>query len=77
MSAVPPRPPLVLYGSRTAWLQAWRRGEYQRLALIFWDASDDYRRYVVERWVPAADIVEIEGENYARVPRLHTPLSDS
>ncbi|MDP9866403.1 MULTISPECIES: hypothetical protein [Streptosporangium] len=73
---VPPRSPLVVYGSRAAWLRAWRRGEARWLALIYWDEADGYRRHVAERWVAADDITKIDGEDYSHIPVLHTPVSD-
>ncbi|MEV8639384.1 hypothetical protein AB0395_47805 [Streptosporangium sp. NPDC051023] len=75
--AVPPRPPLVLYGSRMVWLQAWRRGETQWMASIFYAEDDGNRRYVVERWALAEEIIRVPGEDYNHVPRLHTPLSEA
>lgn len=46
------------------------------MALVFYAEDDGNQRYVVERWALAEEITKIDGENYAHVPRLHTPLSD-
>ncbi|MER7213195.1 hypothetical protein ABT340_39545 [Streptosporangium sp. NPDC000239] len=73
MSTVPPRPPLVWYGSRLAWLQVWRRGEVHWMALVFYAENDGNRPYVVERWATADEITKIDGENYTRVPRVISP----
>lgn len=70
-SGLPPRPPLVLFRNREAWLRARRRTDLGTwLALIFWTAMIGTERQVMERWVPYADIASIDGEDYSAVPTL-------
>ncbi|MEV4246977.1 hypothetical protein AB0J63_26635 [Streptosporangium canum] len=75
-ATVPPRPPLVMLDSRMAWLRAWRKGEAQWMALVFYAEDDGHRRYVVERWVTKDQVAKVDGENYSAVPILRTPVSD-
>ncbi|WP_433237777.1 hypothetical protein ACQPYK_29575 [Streptosporangium sp. CA-135522] len=58
------------------WLRAWRKGEVQWLALIFWAEDDGHRRYAVERWVTRDQVAQVDGEDYSHIPVLKTPVSD-
>jgi len=70
-SGLPPRPPLVVFRDRVAWVRARRYTDLGSwLALIYWDSMVGPNRYVTEQWVPLADIAQIPGEDYSKVPTL-------
>ena len=70
-SGLPPRPPLVVFRDRVAWLRARRRTDTGVwLALIFWTTMIGTDHQVMERWVPYPDIASVPGEDYSKVPTL-------
>ncbi|MEV4383929.1 hypothetical protein [Streptosporangium sp. NPDC049644] len=70
-SGLPPRPPLVVFRGRVAWVRARRQTDLGAwLALVYWDTMIGPERLVNEQWVPLADIARIPGENYDSVPTL-------
>ncbi|MFI6510105.1 hypothetical protein ACIBCT_21075 [Streptosporangium sp. NPDC050855] len=70
-SSLPPRPPLVVFRDRRAWLRARRKTDTGTwLALIFWDVTVGGEPLVREQWVPFADIARVDGEDYSAVRTL-------
>ncbi|MFN2636879.1 MAG: hypothetical protein ABR585_07635 [Gemmatimonadaceae bacterium] len=63
-TTLPPRPPMVLFRDRVAWVRARRQTDLGAwLALIFWATMVGPDHQAMERWVPLADIARLDTED--------------